>query len=212
MDLLEKMLQTLYVHYGDLNWWPAETPFEVVVGAILTQNTAWFNVEKALANFEGDLTPKRILELDTEAIGEIIRPAGYYKQKARYLKAVTAWFMIYRNDPDRIKDRPLSDLRSELLQIYGVGNETADSILLYAFDLPTFVVDAYTLRVFKRFPIEAGKTYMEVKTFCEDQLPRDVNLYKNFHAMIVQVGKDHCKKKMVCDGCPLGETCQKIEG
>lgn len=212
MLTLEKIYQTLHAYYGNLDWWPAETAFEVVVGAILTQNTAWANVEKALANFEEDLSPERILSLDSEELEEIIRPAGYFRQKARYLKSVTEWFMPYEGDLDRIKNRPLSEVRSELLQVYGVGNETADSILLYAFDLPTFVVDAYTMRLFRRIPIDAGQTYRAIQDHCHKVLPRDVDLYKNFHALIVQVGKDYCKKKMACSGCPLGGICQKIEG
>jgi endonuclease-3 related protein len=209
MTILEKIYQTLISHYGDLSWWPADTPFEVIVGTILTQNTAWSNVEKALNRFDGDLSPERIMELPIEELQEIIRPAGFFRQKSEYLKAVTEWFMSYDCDINLIKSRPLPDIRSELLQVRGVGNETADSILLYGFDLPTFVVDAYTMRLFKRFPIDAGKTYMEVKNYCEEELPRDAELYNHFHALIVHNGKEHCKKKMECAGCPLEENCKK---
>jgi len=207
---LEKIYQTLYSHYGDLCWWPANTPFEVMAGAILTQNTAWTNVEKALERFNGNLSPGQILNLPIEELEEIIRPAGFYRQKSRYLKAVTEWFMKYDYDIDLIKSRSLPDIRSELLQVRGVGNETADSILLYAFDFPTFVVDAYTMRFFNRFPINAGKTYMEVKNFCEGELPRNAEVYNHFHALIVHNGKKHCKKIMDCAGCPLEEHCEKI--
>ncbi len=210
MRKLEKIYHTLYSHYGDLDWWPADTPFEVVVGAVLTQNTAWTNVEKAIECFEGDLSAERILDLPMEELEEIIRPAGFYRQKAQYLKAVTEWFLGYDGDIDLIKSRPLADIRSELLQVRGVGNETADSILLYAFDFPTFVVDAYTMRLFGRFPLDAGKTYIEVKNFCERELPQDAEVYKHFHALIVQNGKDHCKKKMACAGCPLEGECGKL--
>ena len=112
--LLIKIYKTLYSHYGDLDWWPADTPFEVIVGAILTQNTAWANVEKALKRFEGRLSPERILALPVEELREIIRPAGYYNQKTQYLKAVTEWFMRYDCDADLIKNRPMPDIRSEL--------------------------------------------------------------------------------------------------
>ena len=207
--MLKIIYQTLYAHFGDLRWWPADTPFEVMVGAILTQNTAWTNVEKAIKRFEGNLSPERILSLSLEDLQEIIRPAGFYRQKSQYLKAITEWFMTYNCDLDLIKNRPLADLRSELLEVRGVGNETADSILLYAFDFPNFVVDSYTLRPFSRIPIHAGKNYMEVKKFCEDKLPRDVELYNNYHALIVQNGKEHCKKKPVCQGCPLDGICKK---
>lgn len=209
MRKLEKIYHTLYSHYGDLCWWPADTPFEVMVGAILTQNTAWTNVEKALERFDGSLSPERILDLTLEELQEIIRPTGYYRQKSQYLKAVTTWFMSYDCDLDLIKSRPLAAIRSELLQVRGVGHETADSILLYAFALPTFVVDAYTMRLFRRYPLEAGKTYLEVQSFCEAELPRNVELYGHFHALIVQNGKAHCKKNMECSGCPLEEHCAK---
>ncbi|MGI6602935.1 MAG: endonuclease III domain-containing protein [Saccharofermentanales bacterium] len=208
---LEKIYRRLYSHYGDLRWWPADTPFEVIVGAILTQNTAWTNVEKALERFAGNLLPERISDLPIEELQEIIRPAGFYRQKAQYLKAITEWFMSYDCDIDLIKNRPLSNIRSELLRVKGVGNETADSILLYAFGFPTFVVDAYTMRFFKRFPIAAGNTYMDVKNFCEAELPRDAKLYGHFHALIVHNCKEHCKKRMDCTGCPLGVHCEKIQ-
>jgi endonuclease-3 related protein len=207
--MLKNIYQTLHAHYGDLRWWPAKTSYEVMVGAILTQNTAWTNVEKAIERFEGNLSPELILSLPIEDLQEIIRPAGFYRQKSQYLKAITEWFLTYNCDLDSIKKRPLSDLRSELLQVRGVGNETADSILLYAFNFPTFVVDAYTLRLFSRIPIETGKTYMEVKKFCEDRLPRDAELYNHFHALIVQNGKEYCKKKPDCQGCPLDGVCKK---
>ncbi|HHU53362.1 MAG TPA: endonuclease III domain-containing protein [Clostridiaceae bacterium] len=210
MSELEIIYKALYSHYGDLHWWPADSAFEVIVGAILTQNTSWINVEKALERFERQLSPERILNLPIEELQEIIRPAGFYRQKSQYLKAVTEWFMSYDCDLSLIKKCSLTVIRSELLQVRGVGNETADSILLYAFDFPAFVVDAYTMRLFKRFPINAGKTYQEVKNYCENMLPQDVNLYNNFHAMIVSNGKKYCKKQIVCIGCPLEELCKKI--
>lgn len=210
MGVLEKIYQVLSSHYGDLHWGTDTPPYEVMVGAILTQNTAWTNVLKAMERFEGDLSPERILDLPIEELQEIIRPAGFYRQKSQYLKAVTEWFVSYECDADFIRRSPLTDIRSDLLQVRGVGNETADSILLYGFNLPTFVVDAYTMRFFRRFPIDAGKTYLEVKNFCEGELPRDVEVYGRFHALIVQNCKEHCKKKMACAGCPLEELCQKI--
>jgi endonuclease-3 related protein len=180
-----------------------------MVGAVLTQNTAWANVEKAMERFEGRLSPGRISDLPAEALQEIIRPTGFYKQKSQYLKAVTAWFMSYDCNVEAIKRRPLSEVRSELLQVRGVGNETADSILLYALDFPSFVVDAYTMRLFRRLPLAAGETYTEVKNFCEATLPRDKEVYGHFHALIVQNGKEYCKKKPLCTGCPLDEFCKK---
>ena len=210
MNKLQKIYHTLYSHYGNLNWWPAVTPFEVIVGAILTQNTAWSNVEKAIERFEGDLSPERVMSLSMEELQEIIRPAGFFRQKAQYLKAVTEWFISYDCNIDLIRRHSLSDIRLELLKVRGVGNETADSILLYAFGFPSFVVDAYTMRFFRRFPIDAGNTYMEVKNYCEKELPSDIEVYSHFHALIVHNGKEHCKKKAECAGCPLEKYCKKI--
>ncbi len=210
MQKLEKIYRILFDHYGDLYWWPAKTPFEVIIGAILTQNTAWSNVEKAIARFGDDLSASRILDLPVEELQTIIRPAGFYKQKALYLKAVSAWFMSYGGRIDLIKSRPLREIRDELLRVRGVGNETADSILLYAFDFPTFVVDAYTMRLFSRLSIYAGKTYMEVKNYCERELQGNAEVYNQFHALIVQNGKLRCKKIKNCDGCPLDRYCKKL--
>ena len=210
MNKLKKIYNTLYSHYGNLNWWPADTPFEVIVGTILTQNTAWSNVEKAIERFEGDLSPERVMSLSMEELQEIIRPAGFFRQKAQYLKAVTEWFISYDCNIDLIRKHSLSDIRAELLKVRGVGNETADSILLYAFGLPSFVVDAYTMRFFRRFPVAAGNTYMEVKNYCEKELPSDIEVYSHFHALIVHNGKEHCKKKTECAGCPLEKYCKKI--
>lgn len=210
MNKLKKIYNTLYSHYGNLNWWPADTPFEVIVGTILTQNTAWSNVEKAIERFEGDLSPERVMSLSMEELQEIIRPAGFFRQKAQYLKAITEWFISYDCNIDLIRKHSLSDIRAELLKVRGVGNETADSILLYAFGFPSFVVDAYTMRFFRRFPVDAGNTYMEVKNYCEKELPSDIEVYNRFHALIVHNGKEHCKKKAECAGCPLEKYCKKI--
>lgn len=212
MSPLEQIYETLYAHYGDLKWWPAESPFEVMVGAILTQNTAWTNVEKAIHQLDGQLEPAKILALSDEELQELIRPAGFFRQKAQYLKAISQWFQEYDGDVERVRCRPLATLRQELLGVKGVGNETADSILLYAFHLPSFVVDAYTMRLFHRLPLDAGKTYRDVKHYCESALPRDVATYNQLHALIVQNAKDHCKKKPLCQACPLNSKCAKRIG
>jgi len=197
-------------HYGNLNWWPASSPYEVIVGAILTQNTNWTNVEKALANFNGDITPKRILSLDQDELKALIRPAGFFNQKSVYLTAVTQWFARYDFDVTKVQGQPLETVRTELLAVHGIGNETADSILLYAFDFPTFVIDKYTQRFCQRFPLDAGRNYMSVKAYFEANLPRDTALFNNYHALIVINAKEHCSSKKHCDGCPLGAYCQKL--
>ena len=204
---VNEMYKSLYNHYGNLNWWPAQTPYEVMVGAVLTQNTNWLNVEKAIANFGDRLSPEFVSEVDIEVLKDIIRPAGFFNQKAVYVKEVTAWFSNYHYQVELVQSVPLSELRKELRTVKGIGNETADSILLYAFHLPTFVVDAYTLRLNERVGIPAGKTYMAVKDYYESQLPGDVEVYNHMHALIVINAKEHCKKKPVCGGCPLFDYC-----
>jgi len=203
--------ETLLTHYGDLNWWPAKTPYEVMVGAVLTQNTAWSNVEKAIANFGDDLTPQAVLEADIAELINIIRPAGFFNQKAGYLKAVTEWFAGYGFNVAAVQREPLEKLRTELLAVKGVGKETADSILLYAFGFPTFVVDAYTVRLCERYPIDARKGYDAVKAHFEGNLPVSAEVYNNFHALIVINGKEHCRKtKPLCGSCPLGDICGRV--
>jgi len=204
---LMKIYETLYVHYGDLHWWPAKTPYEVIVGAILTQNTAWSNVEKAISNFGARLAPEFVAHTDIAELAEIIRSAGFFNQKAAYLKAITAWFAGYGYDVPTVQQEPLDKLRTELLRVKGVGQETADSVLLYAFGFPTFVVDSYTHRLCGRYPINAGESYGAVKAYFEKNLPKNAELYNNFHALIVINAKEHCRKKPLCDGCPLGARC-----
>jgi len=206
-DALMSLYQTLLAHHGDLRWWPAKTPYEVIVGAVLTQNTAWSNVEKAIANFGDNLTPKFVLSTDVVKLAEVIRPAGFFNQKAAYLKAVTEWFAGYNVDVLAVQHEPPSKLRAELLAVKGIGKETADSILLYAFGFPAFAVDAYTVRLCERFPIPAGKGYDAVKAYFEDGLPKSQEVYNNFHALIVINAKEHCRKKPVCGGCPLADSC-----
>ena len=207
-DKILSIYQTLYERYGDPHWWPAKTPYEVMVGAVLTQNTAWSNVERAIANFK-DLSLEFVQNTDIAKLAEIIRPAGFFNQKAVYLKAVTAWFTKYSFDVPTVQREPLDKIRAELLAVRGVGKETADSILLYAFGFPTFVVDAYTMRLCGCYPLDAGKSYELTKTYFENNLPRDAEIYNNFHALIVINAKEHCRKKPRCDGCPLEESCGK---
>jgi len=207
---LLSIYETLLAHYGDLRWWPAKTPYEVMVGAVLTQNTAWRNVEKAIANFGEDLCPEAVANAGLAELVPIIRPAGFFNQKARYLKAVTAWYARYGYDVPSVQREPLAKLRAELLATKGVGQETADAILLYAFGFPTFVVDAYTVRLCGRYPIDAGKSYRAVKTHFEKNLSLGAEVYNHFHALIVINAKEHCRKKPSCEGCPLGAMCGRL--
>lgn len=205
---LMNIYTTLMEYHGEPNWWPARTPYEVIVGAILTQNTAWSNVEKAIANFKGIVRPEIVADLEVTKLANIIRPAGFFNQKSVYLKEATAWFEGYHYDVKAVQRKPLREVRKELLSVKGIGPETADSILLYAFGFATFVVDAYTMRLCERYPINAGRTYAKVKEYFEENLPKSAKVYNNFHALIVINGKEHCKKrKPLCKDCPLVRGC-----
>jgi len=204
---LLKIYERLLNHYGDPRWWPGDTPYEVITGAVLTQNTAWNNVQKALANFGDKLTPQYVAALNAEELAAIIRPAGFYNQKADYLLEITHWFKRYGYDARAVSELPLRQTRAELLALRGIGRETADAILLYAFGFPTFVVDAYTMRLIERLPLPAGRDYESVKAYFEQNLPNEAALFNTYHALIVLNGKKHCRKKPLCAGCPLGQIC-----
>lgn len=208
MDLLP-VFDILLKSYGPRCWWPAETPFEMMVGAILTQNTAWTNVVKAITAFGERLSPRYIAGADPAELAEIIRPTGYYNQKVIKLKALTAWYAVYNYDIEQARQVDGKALRDELLVVKGVGPETADSILLYALDKPFFVIDAYTRRILCRLGYDIPKSYDELRLKIENDIPQDIHLYQEFHALIVEHAKCHCKKKPTCPGCPLEDRCQK---
>ena len=210
--LLTEIYERLLARYGDPQWWPAKTPYEVIAGAVLTQNTAWGNVEKALAGFGDKLSPEHVSSLDHTALAGIIRPAGFFNQKAGYLQTVTSWFGLYGYSVETVQALPQDRVRSELLALKGIGPETADSILLYAFGFPSFVIDAYTMRLMERMPLPPARKYTlrkyeEAKAFFEQNLPRDEGLFNRFHALIVLHAKAHCRKKPACDGCPVRDLC-----
>jgi endonuclease-3 related protein len=198
---------TLLTFFGEQGWWPAETPFEVIVGAVLTQNTAWRNVERAIENLkeEGVLTPQGLMNLDEARLAVFIRPAGYYNVKARRLKHLMNFLeREYGGDLKLMFDEPLSSLRERLLAVKGIGPETADSILLYAGEKPIFVVDAYTKRILSRHGmITNGASYEDVQDLFMHSLPSDVALYKEYHALLVRLAKTFCKTKPLCTGCPV---------
>lgn len=202
----------LFCDFGPQGWWPGNTPLEVVVGAILTQNTAWTNVEKAIANLKnyGPLTINEILRRTDTELAALIRPSGYYNQKAARLKGVIGYIaQNYQGDLARLFDKPLADLREELLSLKGIGPETADSIILYAADKPVFVVDAYTRRIFSRLGLVAEDIgYEPLREFFERHLPVDIRLYNEYHALIVRLGNRHCRRRPVCPGCPIRRSCR----
>src|SRR6202167_4792432 len=193
---------------GPMRWWPARTPFEVIVGAILTQSTAWGNVERAIANLRSArlLTPAAILRVRTARLAALVRPSGYFRQKAKKLKAFVRFLETgYRGSLKRMFLTPTSELREKLLSVHGIGPETADSILLYAGNHPVFVVDAYTHRIFGRHGITSGKPdYEAVRARFEAALPRFPQFLNEFHALIVNTGKNWCRKGVPrCQECPL---------
>lgn len=208
MDLI-KIYQRLYQSFGPQHWWPGDTPFEVAVGAILTQNTNWGNVEKAIGNLkkENALAAKAIHEMRVKELSKLIRPAGYFNIKAKRLKCFIEFLMNnYRGSMKRMKNEDMHQLRKKLLSINGIGLETADSILLYALKKPIFVIDAYTKRVLSRHGImEYDEPYEKFQQLFHSSLKEDVKLFNEYHALFVRVGKTYCKpKNPLCDKCPLG--------
>lgn len=194
---------------GPQHWWPAETPFEVIVGAILTQNTSWKNVEAAIANLKREklLSPLAIEKVSVPRLERLIRSSGYFRQKAKKLKAFVRFLRReYGGALKRMFRTPTAELREKLLGVHGIGPETADSILLYAARKEVFVVDAYTKRILSRHGwTEEDVDYEEMRSLVEDNLPRDVSLYNEFHAQFVQVGKNWCRPRDPrCSECPLG--------
>ncbi len=198
--MLRTYFDDLLQRYGPQCWWPADSPFEVLVGAVLAQNTAWTNVEKAVANLKREklLDPARLRDVDVRRLARTIRPSGCHRVKARRLKAAVDWWL--RHDPKA----PLDRLRASLLEVKGIGPETADAILLYAMERPSFVVDAYTKRILTRHRLAPEDVdYATMKALFEGALPREIALYNEFHALIVKVGKEHCGTSPRCEGCPL---------
>ena len=202
--------QALFDHLGSQNWWPARTPFEVIVGAILTQNTSWTNVERAIANLRREhlLNPRALERVPFARLANLIRSSGYFRQKARKLKAFVRFLRDqYSGSLARMFRTPTLELREKLLTVHGIGPETADSILLYAGKKDVFVVDAYTRRIFSRHGwVPEDVSYEELRSKIEAALPRDVSRYNEFHALLVMTGKNWCRtREPRCSECPLGK-------
>jgi endonuclease-3 related protein len=207
--LLMRYFTAMSQNLGPMRWWPARTPFEVIVGAILTQNTSWGNVERAIANLRSAqmLTPSAISAARMPRLAALVRPSGYFRQKAKKLKAFVRFLQReYGGSLKRMFETPTEVLREKLLSVHGIGPETADSILLYAGEHAVFVVDAYTHRIFGRHGITNGKPdYENVRALVEAALPRDSQLFNEFHALVVNTAKNWCRKKEPhCAECPLG--------
>ncbi len=204
---LMQVYHRLYRHYGDLHWWPGESPLEVSVGAILTQNTAWTNVEKAIKRLKKarSLNVKALGGMPHRHLASLIKSAGYFNVKARRLKNFISFFQDhYGGSLKKMFGQETSRLRQELLSVNGTGPETADSILLYAGEKPVFVIDAYTKRILSRhglMPYE--QSYEEFQQLFMKHLPKNVPLYNQYHAMLVNIGKDFCRSRPLCASCPL---------
>lgn len=208
MDIYKLLIN----HYGNQKWWPAESPFEIVIGAILTQNTNWKNVEKAIKTLKNNnmLYPEIIYNIDLEVLKNTIKPVGFYNQKAIYLKNIT-YFILNELDGNitNLKKYDVLEARDKLLSIKGIGYETADTILLYAVEMPIFVVDLYTVRFLSRIKIDMPKkSYNIVQNYIMSKVKKNVLLYSEFHALIVEHSKKYCRKNPLCDMCFLNLYCK----
>ena len=205
--ILNNAFHRLYRFFGPQHWWPGHSRLEIMVGAILTQNTNWTNVEKAILNLKRakKLSISALDEMPASQLAQLIRPAGYFNVKAKRLKNfVTFLWERYNGDLRRMSQTPLPQLREELLGVNGVGPETADSILLYAFDKPAFVIDAYTKRILTRHKlVPSDATYHDMQDLLVRSLKEDASLFNEYHALIVHTGKHFCRTKPLCEECPL---------
>jgi len=209
---LINIYRRLLAHFGPQHWWPAKEPFEVIVGAILTQSAAWGNVEKAIANLRAAeaLSPGALRRLSRPKLAKLVHPCGYYNAKALKLKSFAFWLgNHYDDDLDSLFANDTDDLRRQLLSIHGIGQETADSILLYAANKPIFVIDAYTRRIISRLGLTPEKdSYAAYQAFFMEHLPSDAELFNEYHALLVCLGKNVCRKRPLCQQCCLNDICQ----
>ena len=208
---LHNIYNRMLAHYGEQRWWPADTPFEMMVGAVLTQATSWTNVEIAIARLKDAdaLSPAAIRCMDIEALASLIYSSGFYNAKARKLSALAQFLGdAYTDDIDAMRSEDGAKLRRELLGVKGIGEETADAILLYALGKPSFVIDAYTRRLISRLGIAPdSEAYSAYQKLFSDNLQQDTAMFAEYHALIVQHGKEACRKTPVCEGCCLRSVC-----
>ena len=209
--MLLDLYRRLFERYGPQHWWPAESPFEVIIGAILTQGTSWANVERALSNLKasGCFSPQWLWEIPEAELATLLKPSGFFNAKARKLKAfINHLWDNYAGDLDKLLTKEVSELRAELLSIHGIGEETADDIILYAAAEPSFVIDSYTRRILKRLGLApARETYQEYQALFHRGLPVDPPLYNEYHALLDRHAKETCRKQPLCGGCCLRDLC-----
>ncbi len=211
-ETLQKIYHRLMDCYGPQHWWPAKEPFEVMVGAILTQSAAWVNVEKAIASLRaaGALTPEALRQFNLAEIARLVHPCGYYNAKALKLRSLACWLgEHYGDNLDELFASDINSLRRQLLSIHGIGQETADSIILYAANKPIFVIDAYTRRIVSRIGLAPdSNSYAAYQLLFMDNLPSDVGLYNEYHALLVCLGKLVCRSRPLCQQCCLDTMCR----
>ncbi|CAH0525853.1 Endonuclease III [Vibrio hippocampi] len=208
--LIQRTFERLESHYGLYQWWPETDPYQVILGAILVQNTNWRNAEKALETLGHDANPLYIERIDINTLAQAIRSSGYYNQKAKKLKAVTQWFANYQYQIERVRDQSFTHLRNELLTIKGVGGETADVILTYAIGKPSFVIDAYARRLLSRVGLDVPKSYEAFRSLMQSALQGNEVKYGYYHGVIVDHGQQFCRKTPECSDCPLSHFCRKV--
>ncbi|MGM8364743.1 endonuclease III domain-containing protein [Virgibacillus sp. W0181] len=199
----------LFNAYGPQGWWPASSDFEIMMGAILVQNTKWLQVERAMTRLRPYLTPVQIDRLPMEELARLIRPSGFYNMKAKRIKNFMVWYKRYHFSVAEVKKRDRQLLREELLAINGIGKETADVLLLYVFGIPVFIVDAYARRIFERLGFDMPKQYDTFRMDVERQLPKDATVHNEFHALLVEHAKDVCTSVPRCHKCPLLSICEQ---
>jgi endonuclease-3 related protein len=206
---LKSLYSSLLRHFGPQHWWPADEPFEVMVGAILTQNTSWKNVERAIANLSAAkvLGAAKILQMQPEQLAELIRPSGYFNVKAQRLRHFCHWY-VEAGEFENLRLLDTERLRRALLDVNGIGRETADDMLLYAFERPVFVIDAYTKRLYSRLGISEESDYETLRLMTEAEFSGDIKTLNELHALIVSQGKDVCKKRPLCGQCVLQRECR----
>lgn len=206
---LQVVYQRLLRAYGPQHWWPGDSRFEIMVGAVLTQNTAWTNVERAIGNLKraGALTPEAIVRAPAARLAKWLRPSGYFNVKTRRLKSMCRW-LVEQGGVRALARQNTHDLRVALIAVHGIGPETADDIVLYAFDRPVFVIDAYTRRIFARLgAVRGDEGYEHLRHFFENALGSDAGLFSEYHALIVRHGKDVCRVRPRCQACCLRGRC-----
>ncbi len=210
-QVLTDIYHRLMTRYGPQHWWPAQEPFEVIVGAILTQSAAWSNVEKAIANLRSAkaLSPEALRTLPLDKVATLVYPCGYYNAKAVKLKSFAHWLgKYYDGDLDKLFASDTDHLRQQLLSVHGIGQETADSIILYAASKPIFVVDAYTQRIARRIGLGPDRNnYRAWQLLFMNHLPKEAELYNEYHALLVRLGKDVCRSQPLCPQCCLNDMC-----